>query len=278
MRWFIYLIPVLSMLSALALYRKNGRREILKFDVVQFWYAFVLVPVLFVWFKSFLFFTLRDELNLYRTAADFCRNLQQLAPQLTNCDAYNYNQGSTNLSLTGLFIADTVYSVVFLFVYAFVVIHSLTKSLENKRYKDPLYDVFKHSEALHLWISHVFIYVGVMVLISLLSLMNVWFPLQVSINKWQFYLMLTIAVGTGVITFGGMWLSIFKESFWRLMKLVIGLFFLVHAAVYFLFDPTFSKQHLMYWMILIFFTTMVVLSFFFEKSNKAVNFFERMAH
>ena len=59
------------MLSALALYRKNGRREILKFDVVQFWYAFVLVPVLFVWFKSFLFFTLRDELNLYGRGGDF---------------------------------------------------------------------------------------------------------------------------------------------------------------------------------------------------------------
>src|SRR3989344_3589542 len=109
MRWLIYLIPVLSVLSALALYHKSGKMEILKFDVVQFWYAFVLAPILFVWFKSFLFITLRDELNLYRVAGDFCRSLEQVAPQLASCDAYEGGNGGANLTLTGMYIADTVF-------------------------------------------------------------------------------------------------------------------------------------------------------------------------
>ncbi len=247
MRWFLYLIPLMAVVSALSVYKKNGRKEFLKFDVVQFVYAFILSPVMFVWFKTFLFYILKHELDL-------------------------------RLSLNQLFFVDTTYSVAFLFVYAFVVIHSLTKSFENKRYRDPLYDVFKHSEELHLWVSHFWVYAGAMSLLTMISVLNMWFPLVTTISRWQFYMLVSLGGITGVVVFGGIWLSIFSEKFMRILKLMYGLFFLIHVGAYFVFDPSFNAGRVMYWFVFMLFMMLVFLSFFFDKSERVVGLFERLSH
>ena len=55
MSWFLVLLPVAMILGSLLAYRFNGRREILRFDLVQFLYAFILTPLTFVWGKVLLF-------------------------------------------------------------------------------------------------------------------------------------------------------------------------------------------------------------------------------
>lgn len=107
----LFLVPTFAILSSLYLYQHTGKREILKFDLVQFVYAFILAPIVYIWLKSFLFVFLVSELNLH-------------------------------LSVTDLFIADTVLTIIFLYVFAFLVIHSLTKSFELKRLRDPFYAVW----------------------------------------------------------------------------------------------------------------------------------------
>ncbi|EKD43989.1 MAG: hypothetical protein ACD_72C00045G0003, partial [uncultured bacterium] len=56
MKILLIIIPLLSLLASLGLYRYNGKKEILRFDLVQFFYAFILMPMIYIWFKSFLFF------------------------------------------------------------------------------------------------------------------------------------------------------------------------------------------------------------------------------
>lgn len=241
------LIPFLALASGIAIYHRTGRKEFLKFDVVQFVYAFILAPIMFIYLKSFIFFILRDELDL-------------------------------NLSLNGLFILDTVFSVIFMFIYAFLVIHSLTKSFENKRFVDPLYDVFKHSEVLHLWISHLIMFVGGMVLFTLVSLINLWFPLQIMIAKWQFYSVIGLGFITGSAGFGAIWLSVPDERFWKLIKLALGFFFVVHILIYFGFNLEFSSQYLIFWFCLTLFTAAVIWAFGLEKSERVMGWWEKLHH
>lgn len=101
---FLFVIPLLTLVSGVLLYGQHGKKEFLKLDFVQFMYSFVIAPVMFVWLKSFLFFILRNELNF-------------------------------RLSISEIFIVDTIYSTLVMFIFAFVVIHSLTKSFNLKREK-----------------------------------------------------------------------------------------------------------------------------------------------
>lgn len=247
MNILLFTIPLIALASGLAIYHRNGRREILKFDLVQFIYAFVLAPILFVWLKTFLFIILRNELGI-------------------------------TISITNLFVWDTVFSLIFMVVYASVVIHSLTKSFENKRYKDPLFDVFQHSESIHLWVSHTATYAGVMMLLTLVSIINIFFPLYLQLNKLQFYLLLSSGVLLGGLGLAIIWLSIFKEKFWLVNKLLFGLFFIIHVLAYYFLKPSFNADHAMYWIIFSTFTTTVVLAFGLEKSDKASNLLEKLAH
>jgi hypothetical protein len=219
----------------------------LKLDLFQFVYAFILAQILYIWFKSFLFYILRDELDL-------------------------------RLSLTNLFILDTIFSVIFLFVYAFVVIHSLTKRFENKRYTDPLYDVFKHSEEIHFWVSHMGSYVGAMVLISIVSLINIWFPVETVLTRWQFYAVLGLGFFAGLVALVAMWLSIFKERFFKVLKLIMAIFFIIHAAVYFIVDPRFDAEYVMYWFVFAIFTGLILVAFALERSRRAAGLFEKLHH
>jgi hypothetical protein len=245
----LYLVPVFALVSAVLVYRLNGRREFLRLDVVQFFYAFVLSPALFLWLKSFLYKLLRGEVPVA-------------------------------LSNFQIFMIDTAFSIFFLYVFAFVVIHSLTKSFNLRRTTDPLYDLFEHSEFFHLWLTHLIMYVGAMLLISVLSIANVWFPLPVQLDRTGLYVICGLGVVSGLFSFMITWLSDPKQeraNFMRLMKLSFGFFFLVHVVVYFVFNPAFSPMLGLYWWSLIVFATLVVCSLFAYRSERALSFFERVS-
>lgn len=229
-------IPLFAMISGLLMYRFTGRRQIMKMDVIQFFFAFVIAPVFFLWLKSLLFVVLRGEVELRLTVAD-------------------------------AFIIDSIMSVVFLYIYAFVVIHSLTKTFHLNWTTDPLYDVFAHSEYYHQLLSHVVIYLGVMVLITLLSTLNIIFPL-LDVPPLRSYVYGVFAIGSlcGMAGFAGIWQYETEAShFMRIMKLAIGGFFLWHVAAYFWLTPAVSLQYSIYWWSLAIFATMVFLSLFAEE-------------
>lgn len=245
----LYLIPVFAVISAVLMYRLNGKREFLKIDLVQFFYAFVLAPLLFVWLKTFLYFLLRVEVNF-------------------------------SLSSVQLFLLDTTFSLFFIYVFAFVVIHSITKSFNLKRVRDPLYNIFEHSEFFHLWLTHLIMYIGGMVLISGLSLFNIWFPLDIELSQVSFYIFNAASLIAGFFIFMIIWLSDPKQdqaNFMRLMKLSFGFFFLVHIVVYFVFNPAFSPEFGLYWGSLNIFTALVLCSLFAYRSERAQTFFEKMS-
>ncbi|PIR61877.1 MAG: hypothetical protein COY81_01125 [Candidatus Pacebacteria bacterium CG_4_10_14_0_8_um_filter_43_12] len=245
----LYLIPVFSIVSAIVVYRLNGKREFLKLDLVQFFYAFILSPVLFIWLKTFLYFLLRVEVTV-------------------------------SLSSGQLFLFDTIFSTLFLYIFAFVVIHSLTKSFNLKRTVDPLYNLFEDSEFFHLWLTHLMMYLGGMVLTSVLALLNIWFPLEISLTTTGFYFLFGSGFLCGFVVFLLAWLSDPKQeeaNFMRLMKLAFGFFFLIHVVLYFVFNPPFSAAYGLYWWSLNIFTALVICSLFSYKSERATSFFEQIS-
>jgi hypothetical protein len=214
---FFMLIPLLALISGLLLYRHDGKREILRFDVVQFVYSFVIAPVLFIWIKSFFFFVLSKEIH-------------------------------PPLSPNNLFVIDTVISTMALIIYAFVVIHSLTTSFNRKMYKDPLHDLFEHTEYFHLWFSHLTMYIGGLLLFTILGIGNIFLPLELELSKFQFYGLFLFSAVIGTIQFMMVWLSNLDEgNFFRIMKLSFAFFFMIHVGAYFLYSPEFTGRMSVFW-------------------------------
>lgn len=230
------------------MYRRNGNHEIMRFDLVQFMYAFVLMPVAFVWMKSFIFFLLRTQLDV-------------------------------NLSIGEIFFIDSLYSTIFLFIYAFVVIHSLTTTFKLKVVADPFYEIFELSEYFHLWLSHLVVYFGVGILITLLAIINVFIPLNITENKTVLFGVLGLGYISGIMSYVSVLLGDPQQGgFMRLMKLSFGLFFLIHVIVYFTLDPRFSVQHLVYWFSLMCFLGLVSVAVVARRSSKLNRFFEKFKH
>lgn len=225
MKILLALVPLLALVASIFVYRYKGRREILRLDSVQFFFAFILMPVIYVWFKSFLFFLL-----------------------------HSYAAMTTN----GLLFWDTVYSIFFLFLYAFIVIHSLTKSFKIKKVKDPLYDLFEHTEYFHAWVSHTIMFGGAMLLFFFLATINAWIDLPWLITQPQFYGLLVLAAGVAGIIFKAFLISDFGDfRFMKLMKLLVAIFMVLCVVVYAIFEPSFSGVKTMYWFQ---FTIFLVLS------------------
>lgn len=245
----LFLIPILTAISGVLIYKHNGKKEFLKFDLVQFIYAFIFSPILFVWMKTFIYYLLKSDPDL-------------------------------NLSFNEIYVIETGFSVFFLYIFAFVVIHSVTASFNRKRLEDPLYDMFRHSEYFHLWLTHLVIYVGGMLLITIVSLTNLIVPLQFYSNRFGFYLLLLLGIITGVFTFFGVWLSDPKQkaNFMRIMKLSFGFFWLIHIVVYFFFDPNFYTQYAVYWVSTMIFSSAVVCALFVHRSEKAIMWYERLKY
>lgn len=242
---FLTLIPLLALVSGLLLYRHDGKREILRFDVVQFVYSFVIAPVMFVWIKSFFYFILSKEIQ-------------------------------PPLSPNNLFIIDTVLSTLALIVYAFVVIHSLTTSFNRKMYKDPLHDLFEHTEYFHLWLSHLIMYIGYMLLFAAFGIGNIFFPLEAELTKLQFYGLFFMSAVLGTIQFMVVWLSNpGKENFMRVMKLAFAFFFMIHVIAYFLYSPAFAGRMSVFWVSFGASVTSVLYSLFAVKFETLSAFFDK---
>lgn len=233
----LILLPLLITASAFYLYRHNGKREIMRLDLVQFAYAFVLLPVVFIWMKSFMYVVLKSELNL-------------------------------SLSFSEFFIVDTTFSTLFLFIYAFVVIHSLTKSFHLKRYRDPLYDMFDHSEYFHLTVSHAVIYGGVLLLAALTGVINLIWPLSFNYTRNVFRGIAAFGGLSGVIAFIGIWkYESPTPMFMRIMKLLFGLFFTIYVVLYYAMEIPFNSRYLLYWFVFFAYLLLVVLGVVAEKPD-----------
>lgn len=245
----LYLIPLFAVVSGVLLYRHNGKREILKLDLVQFFYAFVIAPLFFVWLKSLVYLLIRKEMG-------------------------------ASLSSTAIFVYDTAFSVIALYVFAFVVIHAVTASFQRKMLKDPLHDIFAHSEFFHLWLTHIVMYTGAQLILSVVAALNLFFPLELALTAQSIYLLCTAGIVTGVFGFLGVWLSDPKQdgaNFMRLMKVLFGFFFILHVVAYFVITPGFDTRAGVFWFSFFFFSTLVGCSLFVYRSERAQTLFERLS-
>ncbi len=239
-------IPLLALVIGIYLSPHNGKKEILRFDFVQFAYAFILMPLLFFWGKSFLFFVVKENLRL-------------------------------GLSIPQWFFIDSLYSLLYLYLYSFVVIHSLTKSFEIKKSKDPLYDLFEHSEYFHMWLSHAVTYSGGIILLLFLASINIFYPLPISGSIFQFLVLLTLSVPVGFAIYMVMVMyQGTKGRFMQLMKLMVGAATVVYVCEYFFLTPSFSIEYSVYWFSL--FASVITSGCvaFAEYSQKASTTFEKI--
>lgn len=246
---FLYVIPLLAFISGVYIYRHNGKFELFNLDLVQFFYMFMLAPLFFVWGKSFIYLLLWVELG----------------------DTISSNQ---------IFLVDTAFTVIMLYIYAFLVMHSLTKTFRLKSEQDPLYDVFEHSEYIHLWLSHIVVVIGVMTLFFILGVANVFFPIPWVLRDSLFNLLVVGGVVSGLVAYLAIALTDPKQEgrrYMRLMKLAIGCFFLLLMSVYFVWSPPFNSFHGMYWLMFFFFTALFVCALLTFRSSKINNWFTRFA-
>jgi hypothetical protein len=234
---FLTIIPALVVLSTVLMYRLTGQRQILKMDLIQFIYAFVISPVMFVWLKTFLFVILRQELDL-------------------------------RLTLAEVFIIDGIFSVLFLYIFAFVVIHSLTKTFNLHREVNPMYDLYEHSEYFHQLFSHFAIYVGSLLLCLALAAVNIWIPLSVSGPKSHFYGLIASGLAAGLIGFVGVWsYDTHDRRFYQIMKVAFGVMFVVLVWLYLIANPEFDARYGVYWFVFAMSFMTTLLSLFGEKAD-----------
>lgn len=246
---FLLLVPILTFGSALVLYRFTGRKQFFKLDSIQFFYAFILSPVFFIWAKTLFFTLIRNELAIA-------------------------------LSQNEIFVLDTIFTTLLLYIFAFVVIHSLTKTFNLRTSDDPLYDIFYHSEYFHLWVTHLVMFGGLMTVLSVFAIANIFFPLNITVGTSVFRAIVATGVLGGTIGFLGIWLSDPQQArnFMRVMKLLFGVFFIIHVAFYFMFNPTFSSAYVLYWWSVFAYATMVSYSLFAYKSTRVQTFITKISN
>jgi len=236
---FLLLIPLLAIVSSLFLYRYTGKKELLRLDIVQFFYIFILAPFLYLWLKSFVNIVLQQEWGW-------------------------------QLSATQATLLDSILSVLFLYVFAFVVIHGLTKTFSLKIHKDPLYDVFAHAEYFHLDISHLVVNGSVLIFLTLLSMFNLLVPVTIDLPRSGLYQVLGFGIVASTLMFITTWMyNSPAQLYMRIMKVGFGLGFLIHLLLYYLYPIEFSLQYGMYWFSGAFFTGLVALSLVAEKKDQA---------
>lgn len=216
----LFLIPLLMAVSIIYLYRFSGRKLFLHFDLVQFVYAFVIYPAGYVWLKNFLYFIFRDEVGV-------------------------------SMSVGQWMTVDAVFTVLFLYFYAFGIIHSLTKTFSLQMERDPLFDLFHQSEYFHEFLSHVGMYVGLLFLLTILGVINVFLPLEIVAAKTTFYFILLIALLGGMLAYIGAFYTTDKgigySKYSKLLKLSIAGSFLLHVLLYFRYDPRFNISFAVFW-------------------------------
>ncbi|MBU0974103.1 hypothetical protein KKD03_00170 [Patescibacteria group bacterium] len=250
MKIFLLLVPLITVAIGFLIYKfQNKKKEFLKLDLVQFVYLFLIAPTMFVWMKSFIFYILRNELQL-------------------------------NLSITDLFVIDTMFSILSFVVIAAIAIHSLTKTFWIKRHHDPEFDIYHLSEYFHLWWTHIVIWGGSMILATFMSVVNVIVPLELVVaSKFQFYSLFGVGFVFGLAGFLVIWNSDPQQgNYMRLMKLFLAFSLLIHIIIYFIFEPSFNISNGVYWFMLSAFTASVFAASTFERYEKTNKFREFLLH
>lgn len=250
MKIFLLLIPLITLAIGLLIYRfQNKKKEVLKLDLVQFVYLFLIAPTMFIWMKSFIFYILSQEID-------------------------------PKLSSTNLFVIDSVYSVLSFVVIAAIAIHSLTKTFWIKRHNDPEFDIYHLSEYFHLWWTHIIMWGGLMVLGIFMSILNIIVPIQIAIfSKIQFYSLFGVGFLVGFAFFMSIWNSDSKQgNYMRLMKLLLAFTLLIHVVIFFVFDPIFNITKGVYWFMLATFSSSVFAAATFEKHDKTNKIKEFLLH
>jgi hypothetical protein len=216
---YLLVIPILVIFVALYLYQHTGKKEFFKLDVIQLFYTFVVAPMVYVWLKTFIFLMLQENL----------------------INGIGYKQ---------FFIYDTIFSLVLIFLYALVVMHSLTKTFAIQKNKDELYDIFEHSEFFHLSFSHVGIYIGLVIVFLIFGILNAFFPLPFS-NFLLFELVIIIVgCGLGLVNYLLQYgYKCYSSLFYKLMKMIVGMWVSTMIGSYFLMEIPFSIDYSIYWIV-----------------------------
>ncbi len=244
----LLVILLFGAVVGLVLYRFQGRKDLIHLDIVQFCYIFFFYPLFFVWLKSFVYVQLKSMIGI-------------------------------NLSPSEYFVIDTTVATVGLYLYGIVAMKGLTKTLFLVRQKNPLMDLFPHTEYIHLWISHVAIFIGVVAILSVLSIVNLLFPFQVPESDLTNMLTVGLGIAFGLCLYIVLLLSNPQQDHFRLLKtvkLLFGSVFSLFVAVYLIMSPPLSPSYSLYWFSLFLFATFVVCSFFSYKSPRANSFMERI--
>lgn len=231
------------------IYRFSGKKEILQMDLVQFIYAFVIYPIGYIWLKNFIYILLRDEIG-------------------------------AKLTLGQWVTIDTGFTIVFMYFYAFGIIHALTKTFSLNLNRDPFYDMFDDSKYFHEFFSHVGMYVAVIVVVTILSLLNGIFPFSFENKKIVMDSLVGVAWFTGFLTYLGAFFFTDKgfqySKYKRIMKLTFGLCFLVEVIFYYFFRTQFTLAHGGYWFVFIMLTSTIVSMFIFSPGRRFGKLLQRL--
>lgn len=242
MRLALTLLLIVLLLLVPLIWRFSGRKELMKMDLVQFIYAFVLAPAIFIWIKTALFFNLRRELGV---------------------------------SVNDTFWIDTTLTIIALYIYSFVVIHSLTKSFQIQKAKDPLFDVFEHSEYFHLWLSHLTVYSGALLIMLFLGVLNLFLPVTLISSKLALYIGIIIGTLCGFMLYFGIWVNRIErqKSFDRIMKFQVYIYTFIVLIGYLIADPKFGASYTAFWGSVFFFVTATVSLQFLKRPKFKVRRF-----
>lgn len=235
------IILILVPIVGLWLYKHSGKRQIFHLDFVQFVYLFIITPTLFIWSKTFLFYILKQQ------------------------------EHDLGLSINQIFLVDSIYSLIAFFIFAGIAIHTLTKSFQMKKLKDPSFDIFHISEYFHLWWSHLVMFIGGMVLLTVISFANLISPIVGLDSPLQFLAALLVSGILAIVAYLAVWNSDPKledRNFMRLMKLCFALFFLIHVGFYFGYEPSFEMRYVGFWSIFMLFLTLVLCSTVIYRSRR----------
>lgn len=246
MLFVLILLPLLTYISVVFLYRFSGKKTFLHFDLVQFIYAFFIYPLIYVWGKQFIYYLVRSELGV-------------------------------SISIGQWIVIDTIFSLIFMFFYGFGIIHSLTKTFALEIERDPLFDLFAQSEYFHEFLSHAGMYSGIVLVLAVLGSVNAIFPFLINENKPILYLFVVLGVLAGLLMYIGFFImtNIDSNKYKRLMRLLVGLAFTLQMVTFYVLNPDFSIQYIFYWTCLFMFASCVLSFFFINPSKRFGVFFEK---
>jgi hypothetical protein len=177
--------------------------------------------------------------------------------------------GVPDLGQRTSFAIDTLFTVLFLYLAIVKTVHGITKSFSLKVKKEPEFDIFQVSEYLHMWWSHLAMYILGFVILLFISVINLLYPFaEVDFTKNGFLIFLLIGQFLGLVIFFGVVNTKLKSgNFQSFMKILFALCSTVQALLYIFYRPAFSAVYLGYWFVSSTFLATVWCSLAFERNK-----------